>query len=400
MLLTHEIVQPFVNMLEEAMPYQVTITNTEGYIIGSSDLARLDQFHPSAYEILCGRKPVESWDLETNSYVNVPEGVQLGYGERIIYDGDCIGLIGIVGAPEEIKQSLKTAQLVLHLMLDRKKASDELKLIARDKYAFVQRLLRGQCGSKEWTRERAETYGIELSIPRWVLVVQTNLFSFEEKGPLELSTIRQRVNRTVRALYTGQKDLVYEGDTGEIVVLTASEGHRNDQRRKRIMEKSVTQLYTELKRLYKISVLIGVSEECADYTEIPRALNQARAAAEIGARTEQEDGIYYYAQMRLGRIVADFSLEVRPILEKEIIEKLLDANESGLIETLRVYFEHNASVTETAQELFIHRNTLQYRFRQIREITGFDIHNVDDLVQLRLAILQYRYFRNGRSEHI
>lgn len=397
MTLTYEIVQPFVAMLEEAMPYRVTVTDTGGTIIGSSDPARLGQFHPSAYEILCGRKPVESWDLETNSYVNVPEGVLLGCGERIIYDGDCVGLIGIVGSPEEIRQNLKTAQLVLRLMLDRKKASDELKLIARDKYAFVQRLLRGQCGSEAWTRERAETYGIDLSVPRWVLAVQTNLFSFEEKGPLELSTIRQRVNRTVRALFTGQKDLVYEGDTGEIVVLTASEGHRNDQRRKRVMERLVTQLYTQLKDLYKISVLIGVGEECADHTEIPRALNQARTAAEIGARTEQEDGVYYYAQMRLGRIVADFSPEIRPILEKEIIERLLDAGENGLIETLRVYFEHNASVAETARALFIHRNTLQYRFRQIREITGFDIHNVDDLVQLRLAVLQYQYFRRGEG---
>ena len=37
--------------------------------------------------------------------MNVPEGVQLGYGERVIYDGECIGLIGLVGAPEEIYAS-------------------------------------------------------------------------------------------------------------------------------------------------------------------------------------------------------------------------------------------------------------------------------------------------------
>ena len=393
MTLTHKIVQPFVDMLEEAMPYRVTITNTDGYIIGSSDPNRIDQFHPSAYEILCGRKPIESWDLETNSYVNLPENVLLGYGEKIIYGGDCIGLIGLVGSPEEIKQSLKTAQLVLHLMLDRKKASDELKLIARDKYACVQRLLQGQCGSPEWTEERAHTYGIKLSIPRYLLVVQTNLFSFEEKGPLELSTIRQSVNRTVRTMFAGQEDLVYEGDTGEIVVLTASGGHRNDRQRKRTMEAATAQAYTELKSRYGISILIGVGDECAGYTEIPRALRQARTAAEIGARIEREDGIYFYSRMRLGRIVADFSPEIRQILEKEIIEKLLNARENGLIETLRVYFDKNTSVTETARALFIHRNTLQYRFRQIREITGFDIHNVDDLVQLRLAILEYRYFQ-------
>jgi carbohydrate diacid regulator len=52
----------------------------------------------------------------------------------------------------------------------------------------------------------------------------------------------------------------------------------------------------------------------------------------------------------------------------------------------------NGNVSQTAEKLFIHRNTLQYRFRKIKEITGFDIYHIDDLVQLRLAVLQYRYF--------
>ena len=397
MTLTHKIVQPFVDMLEEALPYKVTITDTGGYIIGSSEPHRLNQFHPSAYEILCGRKPIESWDLESDSYVNLPEGVLLGYGEKIIYEGECIGLIGLVGFPEEIKQSIKTAQIVLHLMLDRKKASDELNLIAQDKNAFLLRLLQGQYGSKEWTAERAATYGITLSIPRYALAVQADLTPFEDKRPLELSQIRQNVSRTVRAAFAGLEDLVYEYDTGEIVVLTSADAERNAQRRGRIVEKAAARLYAELKRQYAIPVLIGIGEECADHTGIPLSLKQARSAAEIGARTEKNDGVYHYARMRLGRIVAGFSPEIRPILQKDILDRLLENQEEGLLETLRVYFEMNAGVAETARKLFIHRNTLQYRFRQIRELTGFDVHNVDDLVQLRLAVLQYQYFRGGED---
>ena len=60
MLLTHKIVQPFIRTLEEALPYRVTITDVNGYIIGSSDTSRLNQFHPSAYEIIQGRQPVET----------------------------------------------------------------------------------------------------------------------------------------------------------------------------------------------------------------------------------------------------------------------------------------------------------------------------------------------------
>lgn len=391
MTLTTKIVQPFIATLEEALHYKVTITDTNGYIVGSSDPARLNQFHPSAYEILCERQPIESWDIATDSYVNVPEGVQLGYGERVIYDGECIGLIGLVGAPEEIKQSIKTAQLVLQLMLDRKKASDELKLISKDKKAFLLRLLQGQYGSPEWIKERADTYKIDLSRPRYVLTVQINLEKFEEKSPLELSRIKETMHRAIRSIFSEQEDLLYEYDTGETVLLTAGK-HSDASQRRRQIEKAAARLYAELREQCKVSALIGVSEECGDYTGIPLALRQGRMAAEIGAKTENGEGLYFYSQMRLGRIVASFSPEIRPILQRDILSKLLENHADSLLETLFAYFEMNGNVSQTAEKLFIHRNTLQYRFRKIKEITGFDIYHIDDLVQLRLAVLQYRYF--------
>ena len=391
MTLTTKIVQPFIATLEEALHYKVTITDTNGYIVGSSDPARLNQFHPSAYEILCERQPIESWDIATDSYVNVPEGVQLGYGERVIYDGECIGLIGLVGAPEEIKQSIKTAQLVLQLMLDRKKASDELKLISKDKKAFLLRLLQGQYGSPEWIKERADTYKIDLSRPRYVLTVQINLEKFDEKSPLELSQIKETMHRAIRSIFFEQEDLLYEYDTGETVLLTAGK-HSDASQRRRQIEKAAARLYAELREQCKVSALIGVSEECGDYTGIPLALRQGRMAAEIGAKTENGEGLYFYSQMRLGRIVASFSPEIRPILQRDILSKLLENHADSLLETLFTYFEMNGNVSQTAEKLFIHRNTLQYRFRKIKDITGFDIYHIDDLVQLRLAVLQYRYF--------
>ena len=391
MTLTAKIVQPFIATLEEALHYKVTITDTNGYIVGSSDPARLNQFHPSAYELLCERQPIESWDIATDSYVNVPEGVQLGYGERVIYDGECIGLIGLVGAPEEIKQSIKTAQLVLQLMLDRKKASDELKLISKDKKAFLLRLLQGQYGSPEWIKERADTYKIDLSRPRYVLTVQINLEKFDEKSPLELSQIKETMHRAIRSIFFEQEDLLYEYDTGETVLLTAGK-HSDASQRRRQIEKAAARLYAELREQCKVSALIGVSEECGDYTGIPLALRQGRMAAEIGAKTENGEGLYFYSQMRLGRIVASFSPEIRPILQRDILSKLLENHADSLLETLFTYFEMNGNVSQTAEKLFIHRNTLQYRFRKIKEITGFDIYHIDDLVQLRLAVLQYRYF--------
>ena len=48
--------------------------------------------------------------------------------------------------------------------------------------------------------------------------------------------------------------------------------------------------------------------------------------------------------------------------------------------------------------LFLHRNTLQYRFRQVKDITGFDLRQIDDLLLLRLAVLRYQYHQPDRKD--
>ncbi len=45
--------------------------------------------------------------------------------------------------------------------------------------------------------------------------------------------------------------------------------------------------------------------------------------------------------------------------------------------------------------MFLHRNTLNYRLKKIREILGCDLENLDTCLELKMAFLirRYRYRR-------
>lgn len=390
MKLTHKIVQPFIYTLEEELPYKVTITDVNGYIVGSSDASRLNQFHPSAYEILCGRKPIET--LEQDEYVNLPESVVLGYGEKIIYNGECIGLIGLIGPPEERKHDIKTAQFCLRLLLDREQAQAELDLIAADKNAFIVRLLHSVSEQEPWLKRRAALYGISMDLPRYIAVVQIRYLDLKDSQPLESATIRKGILQNVKKVFPDPEDVIYEAETGEIVILTSSGRYKAASKRAKATETVLMNLYDEIKARYDVQPLIGVSGECENYLCYSAGYRQALSAIEIGQRTECGKSIYRYEQMRLRRIVSGLTSEVRPILQEGIIDRLHTAQRTDLLDTLRVYFNRNMNVSETAEALYIHRNTLQYRFKQIKEITGYDIRKVDDMIQLRLAVLQHQIF--------
>lgn len=65
----------------------------------------------------------------------------------------------------------------------------------------------------------------------------------------------------------------------------------------------------------------------------------------------------------------------------EALERLVRYDQeygTHCVETLRSFFRNNQNVSDTAKELFLHRNTVNYRIAKIREILGedFDDHRI------------------------
>ncbi len=75
----------------------------------------------------------------------------------------------------------------------------------------------------------------------------------------------------------------------------------------------------------------------------------------------------------------------------EILGPLLEYENGGeLIRTLNVYFANNGNLTQTAETMFIHRNTLLYRMERIKEISGLNLDNPDTRLAVQLALHIHR----------
>ncbi|GJM71000.1 hypothetical protein HMSSN036_32160 [Paenibacillus macerans] len=77
--------------------------------------------------------------------------------------------------------------------------------------------------------------------------------------------------------------------------------------------------------------------------------------------------------------------QVKLSADLHAVGKLEDSAE--LLETLRSFINNNCSVSLTAAELNIHRNTLQYRLKRIETVTGKDPRNVLQLFELIHGLL-------------
>lgn len=63
-----------------------------------------------------------------------------------------------------------------------------------------------------------------------------------------------------------------------------------------------------------------------------------------------------------------------------------DAERDGTLgATLRAYYANGASITKTAEAMFLHRNSVRYRLDRVRTALGIDIDHPENAAALLMA---------------
>ena len=58
-----------------------------------------------------------------------------------------------------------------------------------------------------------------------------------------------------------------------------------------------------------------------------------------------------------------------------------------MIETAETFFKNNCAIQKTAEAMNVHKNTLLYRFKRLKELCGLDPQNFQDAIVLQLLFL-------------
>ncbi|HTX70163.1 MAG TPA: helix-turn-helix domain-containing protein [Thermoleophilia bacterium] len=137
-------------------------------------------------------------------------------------------------------------------------------------------------------------------------------------------------------------------------------------------------------------VVTGCSAPLGDVDSAPRCLQQARAACMAARRSPEAGGTAIFDELS-GHLILLDGLDQKALsnIVQRTFGPLLDydtAHRTSLFKTLYSLFEHRLAVQQTADALYIHRNTLQKRIAHVEEILGIDLNELDDVVDIRLGL--------------
>lgn len=140
------------------------------------------------------------------------------------------------------------------------------------------------------------------------------------------------------------------------------------------------QAQPQLRTALGLSNPLGHPERCLE------ALREARLAL---AHAGSNNLLVTYAQVGAEAPWLPQSLDEAERAFRSVLGTLADYDSqqgTPLLQTLRVFLEHNRSWLTAARELHVHKQTLVYRVRRIEEITGRSLDSTEDVATLWFAL--------------
>ena len=115
-------------------------------------------------------------------------------------------------------------------------------------------------------------------------------------------------------------------------------------------------------------------------------------ALDVGKIFYAEKNIIGYEKLGIGRLIYQLPVSLCRMFMNEIFgDNLPDKLDEETLITIQKFFENSLNVSETARQLYIHRNTLVYRIEKLQKETGLDIRNFDDALTFKIALMVVSY---------
>ena len=135
-------------------------------------------------------------------------------------------------------------------------------------------------------------------------------------------------------------------------------------------------------------VYIGIGEPKTTLDQLSESMREARRAIDVGRIYRSGEWVFVYRQMLLERFLADVPREMSARYNSLLFNrKTARLFNDEMIHTIEKFFENNLNLSETARQLYIHRNTLIYRLDKIQRVIGLDLRTFDDAVTFKMMML-------------
>ena len=354
-----EMARRFIEQVTQYTEYNINIMDESGVIIASRDPKRVGTYHEVADRIIHGTQ-----DMIVITDEKMFPGVLPGINMAIIHEGRREGVVGVTGDPDKIHDVALITRMAMEAMLKYEKQQEQIRLRRSRKEHFISLLTQSEFASA--TEIRGIAGQLEYDESRVRVPILCRIYR-DASDPPEPEQVLEAMRRS-RGHWV--QDFSYVMDETHLLVFKTVkvDGRRN---------------------------MVDYREEIEDYLEdVLKWLKSRDVRAVFYVGTLQNSfSQYFYAYRHCkwleshmrhpGDIVffTDYVKEYfRTLTPRQELHRIFnvydsetpDEKKQQFVEMIRALEETNYNLSEAAGKLYIHKNTLVYRYNRMKDYLGVD----------------------------
>ena len=355
-MISNQVLQSTIEGLKAITRVDICVMDTEGKMLATTTAEAEDN---EAAVLAFVNSPADSQVLQGYQFFKVYDDHRLEFILLVKGDSDDVYMIG----------KLTTFQIQNLLVAYKERY---------DKDNFIKNLLLDNLLLVD-IYNRAKKLHIETDVRRVVFLIETK----HEKDTNALET--------VRSLFAGKvKDFITAVDEKNIIIvkeLKSNEGYNELHKTARVV---LDMLNTEA--MTQVNVAFGTIVN--EIKDVSRSYKEAKMALDVGKIFYSDRNIIAYSNLGIGRLIYQLPMPICKMFIKEIFDgRSPDDFDEETLTTIAKFFENNLNVSETARQLYIHRNTLVYRLDKLQKSTNLDLRVFEDAITFKVAMMVVKYMK-------
>lgn len=285
----------------------------------------------------------------------------------VFIGGTLVAIIGLVGDYVRITQYSELVVKIVEILLSESKYYVEKIKRAEEKRLLLRFLMENdQFELARLTRQSSSDF--KASRTKFVILLEMDNLQLETA----VTSIEKRIPHSV----------LVTDHMGKVVILSEESNIKN-------LVYDLSKVIKVLKDKTDMTIIGGISNPLMSLSDISNAYYQAEKTISF-CKDQYGEGLYAFGEEAIGLIFDGVEKPLAYQLVKEVFHACSDKEIREIDALIRLYMDHNSSLKETSDAMFIHKNTLQYRLNRIEQITGCNPRHTKDLYKLYTALNLYK----------
>ncbi|MDA7026435.1 helix-turn-helix domain-containing protein [Bacillus sp. CLL-7-23] len=313
---------------------------------------------------------------------------EIGLNQRVVvsakHKDEIMGYIWV----QEIENSLSEEELnflykasfhVGKVIFKKKQMKQEKEEEAEELY---KRAINDQFQSEQELKVAAEKANVVLPAVFTVMVLQVVNGADEVLDDLK-ETIRSYLNLKDNISHVLE-------DHSNIAIIVGSISRKRSAQR--AASDLINRLLTHLRSQILPLILIGVGNEYSSLLSLGKSYREALEVTKAAEMTGSQEHIpFEYQKLGLFKYLEQIAAKndqlhyTNPDLL--LLKEKDKESHTEFLRTLEIYLANNCKVKPSAEKLFIHQNTLNYRIKQILDMTSIDLNHFNTRCQLFIDLM-------------